>query len=119
MATGKEMLDAVRSHLKVHPDSKELRLNVCDTSDLCELTANDLAPLVGDTQRVAQIFRDLAQQRLESLGDLLGVKLITDPDQCNLIPGAGIRRTEGIWADDPVIPPLTTPDSGSAHAHQP
>jgi hypothetical protein len=104
MATGKEMLEAVRHVLRSQPSLRELRISVFDALDLEKLTPSDLRSLNLSVDESERITSDLLTGSLEELGNWLGTKLVKDHRQRNLIPGEGFRRTAGIWAtgdDDP------------------
>ena len=98
MATGKEMLTAVRQAIKER-GTNELRLSTFDVYDLFKLTPDDLVD-VGFSPEIAEITSaDLLKGNLSELSRCLGVQLTKDKQQKNLIPGEGIRRTAGIWAN--------------------
>lgn len=104
MATGKEMLEAVRDARRREPTLKELRLSTFDACDLCKLTSSQLAELGIDSERAERISADLTNGSLHELGEWLGVRLVKVKHRRSLIPGEGFRRTAGIWAigdDDP------------------
>jgi len=97
MATGKQMLEAVLQAVRAHPDQKELRLSVFDAYDLEKLTPSELQGFGVDSQRSELISGDLLNGSLGELSNWLGVRLVPDKVQKNLIPGEGLRRTAGIW----------------------
>lgn len=99
MATGTQMLKAVRDFLSVHPEAKQLRLSTFDCYDLFKLKPSDLESFGVAGKRAEQISTDLLAGSLAELSSWLGVELIKDKAQKNLIPGEGVRRTAGIWAD--------------------
>ena len=104
MATGKEMLEAVREAVRREPELEELRLSSFDACDLCKLTSSELVAFGVDPERAEQISADLMNGSLHELGEWLGLLLMKVKHQRSLIPGEGFRRTAGIWAtgnDDP------------------
>jgi hypothetical protein len=106
MATGKQMLVAVHDAIKRRPELKELKLSVFDVYDLFKLRPGDLQDIdpAISIDRSELISSDLREHGLAELSEWLGVKLIKDKYQKNLIPGEGLRRTAGLWAggnDDP------------------
>lgn len=105
MATGKQMLKAVRDALCEQPDRKELPISVFDAYDLFKLTADDLVEAGLDRPRAESICADLLQASLAQLSEWLGVKVFSQKGQKNLIPGEGIRRTAGIWANGENVTP--------------
>ena len=107
MATGRQMLEAVWDALKATPESREFRLSIFDPYDLLKLTTADLVDFGVDERRAEEIDRDLLNGNLEKLGECLGVRLIKDKHQRNLIPLEGIRRTHGVWANDTPSDPNT------------
>ena len=98
MATGIQMLEAVREAIKRQPGVKELSLSMFDSTDLFELRASDLEGLGVDRERADVISADLANESFVEFGAWLGVKLIRDTHHKNLIPGEGLRRSAGAWA---------------------
>jgi hypothetical protein len=98
MATGAQMLTAVLDAIKMQPGLKELRLSTFDACDLFKLHPSDLQEFVSDCTRAGAIGGDLLNGSLAELSDWLGVELVMDKRQKNLIPGEGFRRTAGIWA---------------------
>jgi len=108
MATGIQMLEAVREAIKGAPDHKEFRLSVFDAYDLKKLTPSDLEALGADPKTAEAISTDLLREgSLEKLSEWLGARLVKDKDQRNLIPGEGFRRTAGMLANGNESP---TPD---------
>ena len=99
MATGRQMLEAVLAAVERQPDASELRINQFDIGDLLKLNAVELQELGVAEEQVEQIVTDLSKEGLAELSDWIGTRLVEDKDQKNLIPGEGIRRTAGIWAD--------------------
>ena len=104
MATGKQMLVAVKYELQQHPDLKELTLNRFDVEDLCRAEAIDLQDFGAPLDLAAEIVSDLRQGSLDKLGQWLGVKLNKVARHPNLIPGEGFRRTASIlWTGNDTI----------------
>ena len=104
MATGKQMLEAVLEVVKRQPDVSELRINQFDIGDLLKLDVSELHELGVADEQAELIAADLSKESLAELSAWLGTTLVKDKDQKHLIPGEGIRRTAGIWAngnDDP------------------
>lgn len=102
MATGREMLAAVRQAIARAPERKALRLSTFDFYDLLKLDRDALLDEFDiDRQMAATVADDLANDgSLVKLGELLGVELLKDKNQKNLIPGEGIRRSAGVLATD-------------------
>lgn len=98
MATGIQMLEAVREAIRQRPGITELSLSVFDAIDLQKLKPSDLEELGVDRHRAEVISADLMQGSLQELSNWLGIKLVKDKRQENLIPGEGFRRSAGIWA---------------------
>ncbi|MBX9789819.1 MAG: hypothetical protein K2Y37_12950 [Pirellulales bacterium] len=99
MATGLQMLEAVLAAVKRQPGASELRINQFDLEDLLKLNAVELRELDVADEQANRIVTDLSKESLAELSEWIGVALVEDKDQKNLIPGEGIRRTAGIWAD--------------------
>jgi hypothetical protein len=100
MATGKQMLTAVLDAIKNRPGASELRISTFDAYDLFKLQPTELQEFGVDEERSEAISNDLLQnQSLSELGAWLGKTLIKVKDADNLIPGEGIRRSAGIWAN--------------------
>ncbi len=98
MATGKQMLVAVKYELQQHPELQELTLNQFDVEDLCRAEARDLEDFGATPEQAACVVCDLKQGELVKLNQWLGVKLIPSEKLVrNLIPGEGIRRSAGSW----------------------
>ncbi len=116
MATGREMLDAVIKAIHANPGIKELRLSPFDVYDLFKLTPIDLLPHCDSRESADAVSSDLSHEHLDKLSELLGVKLTKYREQKNLIPGEGIRRQAGAWANDPVLSQLTLPETGPSQA---
>jgi hypothetical protein len=101
MATGIQMLEAVREAIRQRPGIVELPLSTFDVIDLEKLKPSDLQEKLGlDLQRAEGISSDLFKGSLVELSNCLGVKLLKDRQQKNLIPGEGFRRSAGIWNVD-------------------
>lgn len=100
MATGKQMLEAVLEVVKLQPEQNELRINEFDIGDLLKLDVNELHELGVADEQAKLIVADLANESLTELSGWVGITLIQDKEPKNLIPGEGIRRTAGLWADD-------------------
>jgi hypothetical protein len=99
MAGGKEMLTAVLNAVKKQPEHKELRLSTFDAYDLFKVQPSDLRELGVECERAEAISNDLFKKNLAELSAWLGVTLVKDRTARNLIPGEGLRRTAGIWAN--------------------
>src|SRR3954468_15091439 len=99
MATGKQMLTAVYDAIKKAPDRIELRLSTFDAQDLFKLAPGDLEEFGVDPEGAETISDDLLNGSLEKLSQMVGVVLVKDHEQRNLIPGEGFRRTAGILAN--------------------
>jgi hypothetical protein len=98
------MLEAVKNTVQGNPQIVELRLSLFDAYDLFKLKPSDLVEFGIESKRAESICGDLLRGSLSELSDWLGVQLVKDKRQRNLIPGEGFRRTAGIWAtgnDDP------------------
>lgn len=98
MATGAQMLTAVLDAIKLQPGLKELRLSPFDAYDLFKLQSSELQELGADPKRAKAVSSDLLDGSLAALSDWIGIKLVKDKQQKNLIPGEGFRRSAGIWA---------------------
>lgn len=104
MATGKQMLEAVQDAVRRRPELTELRISIFDSYDLFKLKPSDLSDMGVECEHAELISSDLLKGSLNQLGNWLGMRLIKDKNQRNLIQGEGFRRTSGIWAngnDDP------------------
>ncbi len=99
MATGKQMLKAVLEAAKRRPEQSELRINEFDIGDLLKLDVNELHELGVADEQAELIVADLANESLTELSAWVGTSLVKDEAQKHLIPGEGIRRTAGTWAD--------------------
>jgi hypothetical protein len=99
MATGKQMLEAVLEAVKRRPDENELRINQFDIGDLLKLDVAELHELGVADEQAELIVADLAHEKLTELSAWVGALLVMDKEQRHLIPGEGIRRTAGTWAD--------------------
>jgi hypothetical protein len=93
MATGKQMLVAVKYELQQHPELKELTLNRFDVEDLCRAEPADLEDFGAINGQAEEIVNDLKSGSLEKLSQWLGVKLVKVARHPNLIPGEGFRRS--------------------------
>lgn len=104
MATGKQMLVAVKYELQQHPELKELTLNQFDVEDLCRVAATELEDFGASTAQAESIVSELRQGSLVKLGEWLGVKLNKVARHPNLIPGEGFRRAAGLlWTGNDTI----------------
>ncbi len=101
MATGLEMLDALRAAIRDLPAGSDFRVNIFDKLDLCKLTLADLHQVGFDGTVAEQIMDALNRQDITALGKHLGIRLGVDKDAENLIPGEGLKRTAGALKDDP------------------
>jgi len=101
MATGKQMLDAVREKTKGLPKESVFAINPDDRDDLCKLTVPDLLSVGFDEQQVASIVEGLKQKDLSELGKALGLHFRIEMYRLNLIPGEAARRASEILKDDP------------------
>ena len=104
MATGKEMLAALRQAVQRNSSVRELRISPFDASDLFKLQPNDLKDFGADVHVARVICQDLARRDFGKLSEWLEISIVPDTSARNLIPGEGIRRTAGVWAtgnDDP------------------
>lgn len=98
MATGKQMLVAVKYELQQHPELKELTLNQFDVEDLCRAEAVDLQDFGATAEEAESVTNDLKSGSLERLSQWLGIKLVKSQKMVrNLIPGEGIRSAAGAW----------------------
>ncbi len=101
MATGLEMLDALRSAIRDLPCGSAFSVNQFDKLDLCKLTLDELQQRGVNGVVGEQIVAKLSHQDLTALGQHLGIRLEMDNEAENLIPGEGIKRTAGALRDDP------------------
>jgi hypothetical protein len=101
MATGLEMLDALKSATRDLPAHSEFAVNPFDKLDLCKLTVADLLQRGFDTAIAERVVEDLNRQSVAALGTHLGLELKVDKKAPNLIPGEGLKRTAGALKDDP------------------
>jgi len=101
MATGKQMLDAVREKTKGLPKESVFAINPDDRDDLCKLIVPDLLSVGFDEQQAASIVEGLKQKDLSKLGKALGLHFRIEMYRLNLIPGEGLRRAAEILKDHP------------------
>lgn len=101
MATGLEMYHAVKKAAESVRGNGPLKINPFDKLDLCKLTRGDLMCVGFDEKTAEVIADDLSKERLDELGNALGVKLVTVKRTLGLIPGEGIKRASEILKDDP------------------
>lgn len=99
MATGLEMYDALVRAAATRPNG-EMTVNGFDAEDLGKLTADELRSRGVDAITANRIVNELGKGNLRELGQAVGVELSIDERQPNLIPGEGIRRSAGAFADD-------------------
>jgi hypothetical protein len=100
MATGMEMLRAVMDVIAQEPSENGLLISRFDVDDLMQLEPAELQSLGVDDKRAEAIVADLREGCVEQLSDWLGRKLIKVQQLKSIIPGEGIRRTAGLWADE-------------------
>lgn len=101
MASGSQMLEAVQKAIKDLPHGAVFKLSGFDAKDLYKLEPEQLKAASFSDATIDEVVRELRSPHpsLNKLGAALGVRLVIDSNQKNLIPGEGIRRSMGIWAN--------------------
>ena len=102
MATGPEMLRALKHATASMPPGATIVLNYHDADDLCRLSIAELRDEFGYDDRTAtRIAADLEQGSVKQLGQSLSLDLRPAANVRTLIPGEGIRRAQALLKDDP------------------
>ena len=100
--TGVDVLRALKEATRDWPNGAPFQISQGDANDLFTLTVAELVKRFRFKNEVAsRIVADLATEKLNALGDALGVQLLVTESAGNLIHNAGIIRGAGAWADEP------------------
>jgi len=100
MASGMEMLRAVMDAIAQEPNESELLISRFDVDDLMQLEPVELTSLGFEADRAEAIVADLREGCVDQLSAWLGRKLVKMQQLKSIIPGEGIRRKAGLWADE-------------------